>query len=206
MISKKRILILAAGMAFVLCSATHGRTDIGTKKGPDTIAHDTDQAFQEMGIVKIPRTASPTGTGLLDLMGKKVSLSKFKGNIVFVNFWTTWCGGCREEMPSMENLHNRLKDKNFVMVAIDVKQPASWVTTFFEKHKLSFTALLDSTGKTSDKFGVRALPTTFILDRDGSIIGKAFGPRSWDSKASIALFEELMRKKTDDQPPESKSF
>ena len=132
------------------------------------------------------------GTGLSDLDGRAVSLSEFKGKVIFVNFWTTWCGGCREEMPSMENLHQRLKNKDFIMVAIDIKQPVSWVQAFFEKHKLTFTPLLDPKGKTGDEFGVRALPTTFIIDKEGRIIGKAFGPRSWDSKASVALFEELI--------------
>ena len=194
MMSKKKLLIFAAGLTLVLGSAIHGRTDAGTGTVPVETVPGADQLFQDMGVLKIPRTASPTGTELSDVAGKKVSLSEYKGNIVFVNFWTTWCGGCREEMPSMERLHNRLKDKEFVMVAIDVKQPASWVTTFFEKHKLSFTPLLDLKGKTSDTFGVRALPTTFILDRDGHIIGKAFGPRAWDSSASVALFEALIKK------------
>lgn len=189
MILKKWPLIVAAGLTLLLGPATHGRTDAGTETMPDA-----DRLFQEMGVVKIPRTASPAGTELSDVAGRKVDLSEYKGNIVFVNFWATWCGGCREEMPSMERLHKRLKDKGFVMVAIDVKQPASWVTAFFEKHKLSFTPLLDLKGKTSDTFGVRALPTTFILDRDGSIIGKAFGPRVWDSGASLALFEALIKK------------
>jgi len=194
---KKNIISLTAGLVIVICISVHTLADINdTSKPPESsaaVSPDTNQLFQDMKILRVKRIASPVGTGLIDLNGNPVCLSEFKGKIVFVNFWTTWCGGCREEMPSMENLHNRLKDKDFIMVAIDVKQPASWVKTFFDKHKLTFTPLLDTKGKTGDKFGVRALPTTFILDKDGGIIGKAFGPRTWDSQSSVSLFEALTK-------------
>ena len=77
------------------------------------------------------------------------------------------------------------------MVAIDLQESASQVKAFLKEYKLTFTALLDSTGDVGIRFRINAIPTTFILDQKGRIIAKALGPREWDSKKSIALFEHL---------------
>lgn len=78
------------------------------------------------------------------------------------------------------------------MVAINLQETPVLIKSFFEKLELSFTALLDSSGEVGTGFAVNALPTTFVLDKEGRIIGKALGPREWDSRASIALFEYLI--------------
>ena len=91
----------------------------------------------------------------------------------------------------MEKLHRKLTGKNFVMLAVNVKETASQVKNFFEKNKLTFTALLDTTGEAGAELGLRAIPTTFILDKSGSIIGRIAGAREWDSKDAVALFEQL---------------
>jgi peroxiredoxin len=148
--------------------------------------------FRDMSIIRIPRIAPPVEISLLDINGKKVTLSDVKGKIVFLNFWTTWCLECRIEMPLMEKLHKRLKDKDFAMVAVNLKEPAIRVKNFFSEHQLTFTALLDSKGEIGARFGVRAVPITFILDKEGGIIGKVFGSRKWDSQKSMALFEHLI--------------
>ncbi len=158
----------------------------------NTYSRKIDRLFRNMEVLKVPRIAPPVDFSLLDLYGKKVILSDFKGKIVSLNFWATWCPPCREEMPSMQRLYTRFKDKDFTMVAVSMNEPASVVKKFFKDYNLSFTSLLDSKGEIGAQFGVRALPMTFILDRDGGIIGKAFGPRKWDSEKSMALFEHLI--------------
>ena len=135
--------------------------------------------------------AAPDFT-LKDLNGNEISLSDYEGKVLFLNFWATWCAACVVEMPSMENLNGRLKDRDFVMVAINTQESDTQVKAFFEKMKLSFTALLDSNGEVAAGFAVNALPTTFVLDKDGRIVGTAIGPREWDSRASIDLFEYLI--------------
>jgi thioredoxin-related protein len=92
----------------------------------------------------------------------------------------------------MQRLYTRFKDKDFTMVAVSMNEPASVVKKFFKDYNLTFTSLLDSKGEIGAQFGVRAIPMTFILDRDGGIIGKAFGPRKWDSEKSMVLFEYLI--------------
>jgi peroxiredoxin len=95
-------------------------------------------------------------------------------------------------MPSMEKLHQRFKDRDFSMIAVDLQEPGSKVKKFFKDFNLTFTALLDPKGDVGSRFGIRSLPTTLILDRTGRIIGGAFGVRKWASKESFALFEYLI--------------
>jgi thiol-disulfide isomerase/thioredoxin len=140
-------------------------------------------------------TASePIQFKLKDLNGSEVALSDYKGKIVFLNFWTTWCPTCRIEMPSMEKLHQKFKNQDFAMVTINLQESASQVKRFFKEYKLTFTALLDSDGEVGIRFRINAIPTTYILDKEGRIIAKTIGPREWDSKKSIVLFEHLTNK------------
>ena len=153
---------------------------------------ELERLFSNIGILKIVRISQPVEIQLKDVFGNTVSLSDFRGNVVFLNFWATWCPPCVIEMPSMQKLHRRFKDKNFVMVAINSQETDARVKSFFDKYKLSFTALLDSSGQVGTWFEVNVLPTTFVLDKEGRIIGSALGPREWDSQASIALFDYLI--------------
>jgi thiol-disulfide isomerase/thioredoxin len=150
-----------------------------------------DELFDDLGVIKVPDVKVPVEIKLKDVNGTEVRLSDFRGKVVFLNFWTTWCPTCRIEMPSMEKLHQKFKDKDFAMVTINLQESASQVKAFFKEYKLTFTALLDSTGDVGTRFRINAIPTTFILDKKGRIIAKALGPREWDSKKSIALFKHL---------------
>ncbi|MBW2336978.1 MAG: TlpA family protein disulfide reductase [Deltaproteobacteria bacterium] len=157
-----------------------------------TDSRGMDRLFGIVGVIKVPPAEDPVRINLKDMNGNNISLSDFKGKIVFLNFWTTWCPTCRIEMPSMEKLHQKLKNEDFAMVTINLQESASQVKAFFKEFKLTFTALLDSTGEVGASFGIRAIPTTYILDKTGRIIGLVSGPREWDSKAAIALFENLI--------------
>jgi peroxiredoxin len=152
----------------------------------------TQRLFRDMGIINIPHIAPPIDFQLKDLSGNTVRLSDFKGKIVFLNFWTTWCPECRYEMPLMQKLYTHFKDRDFAMVAINMNEPAAIVEKYFRVHKLTFMTLLDSINELGGPFGIRGIPTTFIIDRDGGIIGRALGSRRWDSKNSITLFEHLI--------------
>jgi thiol-disulfide isomerase/thioredoxin len=162
----------------------------------DTLANGNrsglDRLFEEMLILKVPDVSDPLEIRLKDINNKDVSISDFRGKIVFLNFWTTWCPTCRIEMPSMEKLHQKLKNRDFAMVTINLQESADQVKNFFKEYKLSFTALLDTAGEVGAIFSIYQIPTTYILDKKGRIIGKAVGPREWDSKKSISLFEYLI--------------
>ncbi len=154
----------------------------------------TERLFREMRVIEVPHIPPTVDFSLLDINGQLFTLSDFKGKIVFLNFWTTWCPECRIEMPSMEKLYKRLNGQNFTMIAVNLQEPALRVKTFLKKYPLTFTILLDSKGEIGPQFGIRAVPTTFILDKNGGIIGKALGNRQWDSKESMALFEHLINR------------
>jgi peroxiredoxin len=164
---------------------------VDAKPLANTNDQELDRLLKNMLVLKVTHIANPIEFRLKDIDDRQVSLSDFRGKIVFLNFWTTWCPTCRIEMPSMEKLHHKMKDKDLAMVTINLQETASQVKKFFKAHKLTFTALLDSTGEVGTAFGIYQIPTTFILDKEGRIIAKALGPREWDSKDSIAMFEHL---------------
>ena len=153
-------------------------------------SQELDQLFGDMGVIKMVQ-ALPVEIRLKDLNGQPVSLSDFRGKIVFLNFWTTWCYTCRIEMPDMEKLHQKFKNKDFAMVTINLQESATQVEQFFKEFKLTYTALLDPDGEVGAHFMITAIPTTFILDKKGIIIGKVMGPREWGGKKALALFEHL---------------
>ncbi len=153
-----------------------------------------EQLYEDMGVLKLPRRTDPIEIRLKDLNGNLVSLSDFRGRIVFLNFWTTWCPTCRIEMPSMEKLHQKFKGQDFAMVTVNIQESVSQVKQFFKMFNLTFTALLDTTGEVATGFSIRSIPTTFILDKEGRTIGTILGPREWDSKKAVALFEHLTKK------------
>lgn len=184
------ILVAAAGVAFHLFYSKY-LAAAGFQQ------QELDRLFGNAGILRIAHVTRPVEIQLKDVYGNTVRLSDFRGKVVFLNFWATWCAACVVEMPSMEKLHRRLKDKDFVMIAINMQESDVQVKTFFEKLKLSFAALLDSNGEVATGFAVNALPTTFVLDKEGRIAGTAIGPREWNNRASIALFEYLINMRSD---------
>ena len=182
------ILLISAGVVTVVVLGNDplAQTESSSNK--------LDWLMSDMGIIRHPFSTDTLEVKLQNTAGRYVLLDNFRGKIVFLNFWTTWCPSCITEMPSMEKLHRKLLGKNFAMVTVNIKESASQVKSFFEKHKLTFTALLDTDGEVSTEFGIGAIPTTFILDKRGKIIGRITGPREWDSRKSVSLFELLADK------------
>lgn len=147
--------------------------------------------WDELGIVRFnERIKAPTFT-LKDLDGREVTLEDHRGKIVFLNFWATWCPPCRREMPSMEKLHSEFKDRGFTMLAVDLREEQAKVKAFKGKLKLSFSILLDADGKVGLMYAVRSIPTTYLIDREGYMVGGALGARNWASKEAFELFDHL---------------
>ena len=139
-----------------------------------------------------PTIPAPDFT-LKSLSGEEVSLSQQRGKYVLVNFWATWCGPCKVEMPSLETLHQRFKSKNFSLLAISNDMfGAQIVKPFIKANNLTFPVLLDQQLQASNKFGVVSLPTTFMIDPKGNIIGELRGAEDWDSPDNILYFENLL--------------
>jgi len=129
------------------------------------------------------------------LDGKMVSLTDFKGKVVFLNIWATWCPPCRDEMPSMERVYQKLKDQDFIILAISIDPSgAEAVTPFVRDYKLSFPILLDKKGKSQNLFGTTGIPESFIIDKHGFLGQKTIGPREWDSPENIEYFQDLIER------------
>ena len=131
---------------------------------------------------------------LPDLDGKMVSLSDYRGKVVLLNIWATWCPPCVEEMPSMEKLYQELKGEGFEILAVSIDESgAQDVLPFMKKHNLSFPALIDSKGTLKDLYQTRGVPESFIIDKDGILIEKVIGPRNWANPEVIRYFRNLIR-------------
>jgi peroxiredoxin len=125
---------------------------------------------------------------------RTIRLADLKGKVVFLNFWATWCDPCREEMPGMERLHRAYKDRGLVVLAVSLdSQGASVVTPFVKKFGLTFPIGLDPRMVVRERYGVWAVPSTFLVDRKGKRVLFANGAREWDGKAAHALIESLLK-------------
>jgi peroxiredoxin len=155
-----------------------------------------DEFYSKMKINPIKGNKKAPDFSLKDLDGKEVEIKQFKGKVVFLNFWATWCGPCKEEMPGLEVLHKQFKEKNFVLLTISVDyEGIKPVQEFMTKQKYTFPVLLDSKGETLDLFEVKGIPTTFLIDKKGKMVGKAIGPRDWKSVDIVSLINLLIEKK-----------
>jgi thiol-disulfide isomerase/thioredoxin len=134
---------------------------------------------------------------LEDLDGNTRSLSSFRGKVVFLNFWATWCGPCRIEMPSMQRVYNELKDEGFEIVAVDLREDKRVVKKFVKEYELTFPVLLDKTGTVGGIYSARSIPTTYIIDRDGFIVGRMIGAREWDTEEIQAVFRGILENSVD---------
>ena len=131
---------------------------------------------------------------LPDLNGKMVSLADYKGRVVLLNIWATWCRPCVEEMPSMEKLHQELKDEKFTILAVSIDESgAKAVQPFMKKHKLSFSALIDIAGTINSLYQTTGVPESFIIDKQGRILEEIIGPRDWAAPGALKYFRSLIQ-------------
>lgn len=101
--------------------------------------------------------------------GKNLKLSEFRGQVVMINFWASWCAPCRQEMPLLEAMYRKYKSLGFVLLGVNVEQDSSKAATLLKSIKVSFPILYDNKNKVSKQYKVAAMPTTVIIDRDGNM-------------------------------------
>ncbi|NIP72410.1 MAG: TlpA family protein disulfide reductase [Gammaproteobacteria bacterium] len=128
---------------------------------------------------------------LKDVDGTLHRLEDYRGRVVIVNFWATWCPPCRREMPSMERAWNRLKGHGVIMLAVDVGEDADTVFTFTADYPVTFPLLLDQEGDVVRAWPVLGLPTTFIVDPEGRLAYQAIGGREWDAPELLETIRAL---------------
>lgn len=139
-----------------------------------------------------------TGPGLppftlADLEGRPHRLSDYRGQVVLVNFWATWCPPYVEEMPSMQRLKERLADEPFAILAVNMAETEGDIQTFLQKVKVDFPLLMDREGDVVKAWRIFAFPTSFVLDPDGRIRYALYGALEWDAPRWWSVFPVCCR-------------
>lgn len=130
---------------------------------------------------------------LTNSSGKTYSLSDYQGKVVLINFWATWCHPCVSEMASLDRLYQKLKDKNFELLAISVDE-GGWteINEFLKKHPVNFPIVLDSDYIVADQYGTYRVPESYLLDTQGKIVDKILGAQEWDSPEMLSMIQKVL--------------
>lgn len=152
-------------------------------KWPDT------EVFQPMGKgIKAQDFAFKT------IEGETVALEDFRGQVVLLNIWATWCVPCRDEMPSLERLYNHLWGRRFVILAISIDRNAQSVKFFKDEFDLPFPILLDPRGRITRLYGTNGVPESFLIDGEGVITERVIGARDWADEATVQRIAQLVER------------
>lgn len=133
---------------------------------------------------------------LKDIDGKLHRLSDYRGKVVVLNFWATWCPPCREEMPSMERARKKLINDDVVILAVNVGEDEDTIFTFTGDYPVEFPLLMDINGEVIKNYPVMALPTTYIISPKGMVTHRTLGGREWDNEKLLNTLREMQTKKT----------
>ena len=141
-----------------------------------------------------PRIGKPLADFTLpDLQGRSVQLAALRGKVVFVNVWATWCPPCVEEMPTIQQLYERLHGQGLEILAVSLDNlGAQIVVPFMQSRRLSFPTLLDTKNLVQRLYRTTGVPESFVVDKRGILVDKVVGPRDWIHPQIIAQFERLL--------------
>ena len=163
------LLRLAAGALLCAATAAHAAGDLKLWSGGATPALE-----------------------LKDLAGRTHRLEDYRGQVVLLNFWATWCVPCRDEMPSLEQLKQKLTGRPFVVLAVNVNEPDSRIRNFLSQLPLDFPVLLDTDGRTTKAWKIRVLPASFVIAHDGRIRYVVTGELDWANQHVVSVISELL--------------
>ncbi len=151
------------------------------------------QALKAMKVTVPQKVLSAPSFDLPGLKKGSMRLSDYKGKLVLLNFWASFCAPCRVEMPALENLWQRYRERGLVVLALSAdRDNLKQVGRLIKEGGYSFPVLLDTEGEVRKTYEVRALPTTYLIGRDGRFIGRIIGEREWDSAEGRKLIEILL--------------
>jgi len=180
------ILILC--FIFLSCFPNKAQAQVQAQLPEETIS-----LLRSARIQPLSQPEDPHNFSLQTLDGAISTLSAYKGKVVILNFWATWCPPCRVEMPSMETLYQRYKNRGLEMLAVNLQENPDAVRSFIQEHGYTFPIPLDRNGAVGSRYGISAIPTSLIIDKEGKIIGRVVGSIYWDTPQVFDVFEALLR-------------
>jgi peroxiredoxin len=145
------------------------------------------------GLTSLPDRALAPDFALTDIDGNTHRLSDYRGKVLIINFWATWCPPCREEMPSMDRAWEMLKEEGILMLAVNVGEDEDSIFQFTANYPVGFPLLMDRDSKVVGEWPIRGLPTTFVVDPQGRLAYRAIGGRTWDDAELLAPIRALKK-------------
>ena len=176
--------LAAATLAAVIIGA--GRTDQGAPGEIVVLDEAIPGAFPASQREPAPDLRLP------DLQGNSVGLSDYRGQVVFLSFWATWCGPCRVEAPALQRLYERLAGEDFEILAVSLDAEQDVIPRFAAQYNLRFPMLWDQDGEAARAYAVGAVPLSLVLDRRGRIVFRLSGAREWDSEYWTQIIEAVL--------------
>lgn len=128
------------------------------------------------------------------LGGGTMRLSDYRGKIVFLNIWATWCPPCRDEMPSMQRLYEHFQGRDFEMLTISIDEDPSKVEPFMKELGLTFPVAFDPQQQVASQYGITGVPETYLIDKNGIVMHHMIGPGVWDDQGILSAFESLINR------------
>lgn len=197
-----RSLLLAAviPVAFFLAQSCAKKENASAPAARATGAPTSEQdraladALKKSGFA-VPEKPFPSDDfTLASLDGSQTSLSSYKGKVVFLSFWATWCGPCNQELPSIQALYDKLSSRGLVVVAVDLGEEKAKVSQFVKSNKLTFPVLLDQKLAVGSVYGANSIPTNYLLDRSGRVLARMVGYDGveWTSSSRLDLFDQIL--------------
>ena len=170
-----------------------------TRRPGEQGGHHGEQAprldpFEKAGVTELKQGQRGPAFRLLALTGDETTLEAWKGKLVILNFWATWCTPCTIEMPSLERLWRAYRDRGLVVLGVSVDRgaPRALIDPYLKNLNLTFPILLDPNLETANSWKVPGVPATFVIRPGGEVTGMVIGFREWDSKEMRALLESLL--------------
>ena len=157
-----------------------------------------DDARAGQTLTELPAGVVAPDFELLDTEGNRHRLSDYRGRPVIINFWTTWCPPCREEIPSMNRAWRILEQEGIAMLAINMGEDEDTIFIFTADYPADFPMLMDRSGEVIEEWPVKGLPTTYVVAPDGTIAYRAIGSREWDDEDLLDRVRALQKEKGPD--------
>lgn len=159
------------------------------------VARAAPSVSDPFAALRVTRLAAGVPVAAFDLKtldGGTIRSNELAGKVVLLNFWATWCGPCKEEMPSLARLQSQFDSARFQVVTVTTDMHPRGIKQFLDHLGIHLPVLFDETEDVSRSFMVRGLPTTVLIAQDGRTVGRAVGPRAWDSEESVALMRHVL--------------